>query len=92
MTGRRYCVEHTVAWKDSSRSHANTSAADQRLRNQVLIEEPFCRDCGAVSKVAGHIVPHAYGGAYKRENLKGQCVACNNRQVHTDRLSRLSSS
>lgn len=30
-------------------------------------------------------MPHAYGGPYTRENLKGQCVACNQGQIATDR-------
>ncbi len=85
VRGRKYCEQHTVAWQGSTRRHANDSAADRRLRDQVKREEPTCRDCGALTTVAGHIVPHAYGGAYVRENLKGQCTPCNTWQIQTDR-------
>lgn len=84
VRGRRYCEAHTVAWEGSTRSGANTTQADKRLRAQVLAEEPVCA-CGAPSTEAGHIVPHAHGGAYVRENLRGQCTRCNRKQIQTDR-------
>ena len=85
VRGRRNCPTHTVAWQGSTRTHANTTQADQDLRAQVLREEPRCRDCGGPSTEAGHIVPHVLGGEYVRSNLKGQCRPCNVRQIAQDR-------
>ena len=91
VRGRRHCDEHKPEpWAGSTRRQATTSAADGRLRLQVVQEEPTCRDCGAPTEVAGHIVPHAYGGPYTRENLKGQCTKCNLGQIQTDRAKWLS--
>jgi len=89
VRGRKHCPEHTVAWAGSTRTAANKDAASQELQQQVLREEPTCRDCGAPSTVAGHIVPHAYGGPYIRSNLKGQCKGCNNAQIAEDRRTWL---
>jgi 5-methylcytosine-specific restriction enzyme A len=83
--GVRYCEQHSKAWQGSTRSGANTTQADKRLRAQVLLEEPFCA-CGAPATEAGHIRPHAYGGAYTRDNLRGQCRPCNVRQIAEDRV------
>jgi 5-methylcytosine-specific restriction endonuclease McrA len=85
VRGRKYCDAHTQAWQGSTRSGTHTSAADQRLRAQVLLEEPFCA-CGAPATEAGHIRPHAYGGRYERDNLRGQCRPCNVRQIASDRV------
>lgn len=89
VRGHKYCPDHTVAWEGSTRSQANITGPERRLRLAVLQEEPTCRDCGAPSTVAGHIRPHAYGGAYVRENLKGQCAPCNTAQIQTDRRKYL---
>lgn len=77
VRARTYCDAHTRAWQGSTRAGATRSAADKRLRAQVLLEEPTCRDCGATATEAGHIVPFARGGPYTRDNLKGQCRSCN---------------
>jgi 5-methylcytosine-specific restriction endonuclease McrA len=88
VRARKYCDVHSKSWQGSARSGANTTQADKQLRAQVLAEEPSCRDCGAPSTVAGHIRPHAYGGVYVRDNLKGQCEPCNLAQIQTDRQAR----
>ena len=83
VTGRTYCATHTQPWAGSTRS--GSTRAQRVLRARVLTEEPHCRDCGAPSNEAGHIIPHAQGGRYERGNLKGQCTACNRRQIVSDR-------
>jgi 5-methylcytosine-specific restriction endonuclease McrA len=86
VRNKSYCDEHKPkAWQGSTRSGATRSQREQDLRAQVLREEPVCA-CGAPSTVAGHIVPHAYGGPYVRSNLKGQCEPCNLAQIHSDRV------
>jgi 5-methylcytosine-specific restriction endonuclease McrA len=84
VRGRRYCEAHTVAWEGSARAGATRSRADKQLRAQVLAEEPVCA-CGAPSTEAGHIVAHARGGPYTRDNLTGQCRACNLAALAEDR-------
>ncbi|MBU4533575.1 MAG: HNH endonuclease [Firmicutes bacterium] len=48
----------------------------QRLRRQVLREEPNCRDCGKPSSAVDHIHPRAWGGSHDRANLQGLCTDC----------------
>lgn len=52
-----------------------------RLREQVRLEEPFCRLCLAAGKRVAtdevdHIVPLSAGGGNERENLQGLCEPC----------------
>lgn len=78
-----YCDEHWPQWPNDNINGSTRSW--RRLRSQVLVEEPWCRDCGTASQVAGHIVARALGGADVRENLKGQCERCNTEQIVYDR-------
>lgn len=83
-TDRGRCAAHAVKpWAGSNRG---STRAWRTMRAQVLAEEPTCRDCGAPSTDAGHIIPKAYGGTDDRNNLKGQCTPCNGKQIVTDRL------
>lgn len=55
--------------------------AGQRLRHQVLSEEPLCRRCDeqglvTASAIADHIVPLSQGGTNDRSNFQGLCVPC----------------
>lgn len=78
------CPEHTPPpWQGAGKGRAR---AERALAMRVVAEEPHCRDCGAPSTQAGHVVAKAYGGRYERGNLKGQCGPCNVRQIHADRL------
>lgn len=86
VRNRKFCEEHTVAWQGAGRVYTKQ---EEDLAAQVRREEPTCRDCGAPTQAAGHIVPHAYGGKATRSNMKGQCNACNNAQIHTDRVKYL---
>lgn len=85
VVGRAYCVDHQpVAW---SGGHGSTRAW-RKLRQEVLDEEPLCRDCEkAPSTEAGHIIPRAENGPDERWNLKGQCRPCNMEQLRQDRIS-----
>lgn len=60
----------------------------QRVRNQVLMEEPVCRICNRnPSKVCDHIIPRKKGGAdYERSNLQGLCVSCHARKSFLESL------
>ena len=48
----------------------------RKLRARVLAEESTCRQCGAPSTVADHIVPRRFGGTDERANLEGLCKRC----------------
>jgi 5-methylcytosine-specific restriction enzyme A len=53
----------------------------QRIRMQVLRDEPLCRHCSARGLVAvavevDHITPLHVGGTYDRSNLQGLCKPC----------------
>ena len=83
VTGRPYCTGHQpVAWNGG---HGSTRAW-RKLREQVLAEEPLCRDCSGLATEAGHVVGRAQGGRDVRANLKGQCRPCNLAQMQRDRM------
>jgi 5-methylcytosine-specific restriction endonuclease McrA len=84
VRGRTYCDDcQPEAWVGSLSSGTRAWLV---LRDQVLAEEPTCRDCQlAPSTEAGHILARARGGRDVRENLKGQCTACNLAQLAEDR-------
>jgi hypothetical protein len=86
VVGRPYCVDHQpIAW-GGGQKHTGTWAW-RKLRQQVLDEEPVCRDCyNAPATQAGHILGRAYGGLDVRENLKGQCAPCNLEQMRQDKI------
>lgn len=49
----------------------------KRLRAQVLLEEPVCRECKAAPSVeVDHEIPRALGGTHDRANLRGLCHGC----------------
>ncbi len=79
----RYCPRCTPPpWQGAG---GGSTRAGRKLRAQVLAEEPTCRDCGAPSTDAGHIIAKAKGGPYTRDNLKGQCTRCNLAQLYEDK-------
>lgn len=57
----------------------------QRLRRQVLREEPLCRTrgCGAQSVIVDHTRPHRGNRAlfFDRTNLTGRCKSCHDRKT-----------
>ncbi|MHB1334506.1 MAG: HNH endonuclease [Candidatus Humimicrobiaceae bacterium] len=84
--GETYCDKHKV---QSSKDYRINRPDDsfystykwKQLRDQVLIEEPSCRECNQPSKVADHIVPREWGGSDERENLQGLCKRCHNKKI-----------
>lgn len=64
-----------------SRHQRGYDSAYDRMRAQVLREEPLCRPCDAqgfvtASVTADHIIPLAEGGTGERENMQGICGPC----------------
>ena len=64
-----------------SRQARGYGAAWDKLRSQVLSEEPACKVCMAkgivtASAEVDHIKPKAQGGTDDRTNLRGICVPC----------------
>jgi 5-methylcytosine-specific restriction endonuclease McrA len=48
----------------------------QKLRAQVLKEEPNCAMCGAPANNVDHRVPKSSGGGDDRDNLRALCGPC----------------
>lgn len=64
-----------------SRQARGYGRAHELMRAQVLREEPLCRACAAVNRIAAtevadHITPKAEGGTDDRENYQGLCTPC----------------
>lgn len=64
--------------------------AGQKLRAQVLAEEPLCRLClkkGKTSKstIVDHIKPLAWGGAETSANRQGLCAPCHDEKSAAER-------
>ena len=67
-----------VAKRRGSSTQQGYGARWRRLRAQVLREEPLCRACLGVGRVApatevDHIVPRSKGGPDDRANLQSLC-------------------
>ena len=67
--------------RTKSRQERGYGREHERLRKQVLREEPLCRVCqreGRVTPttVADHIVPLSRGGRTERRNYQGLCDPC----------------
>jgi len=64
-----------------SRQQRGYGSAHDAIRKQVLIEEPYCRQCirdglapPSRSAIADHMHPQAEGGTGKRDNYQGLCL------------------
>lgn len=59
-----------------ARRAARMGPKPDRVRQQMLAEEPTCRLCGAPTTDVDHILPLVAGGKHVRENLQGLCRPC----------------
>ena len=71
------CPRHArPAWPhQSSRHERGYGAPWDRLRAQVLADEPLC-PCGQPATTVDHIVPRTSGGTDARSNLRALCAGC----------------
>lgn len=70
---RRLKGRHT--WRDYGPRH-------QRLRRQLLREQPTCQACKtAPATIADHVIPLRNGGRTERANLQALCAPCHNRKT-----------
>jgi 5-methylcytosine-specific restriction protein A len=61
----------------------------QRIRLQVLAEEPLCRACQAADRVTAaaevdHIKPLHHGGTDERSNLQPLCAECHEQKTRAE--------
>jgi 5-methylcytosine-specific restriction protein A len=80
--GTRYCA-YCQLKIDSQRRPRNSrpyGRAWQKLRRQVLAEQPFCA-CGARATQVDHIIPLSRGGTNDRCNLRACCRSCHSRKT-----------
>ena len=79
--GEKGCLKHRPApWGGARPSPASSGWEWQRIRDQVLAEEPVCRlrlpGCIVISATVDHILARAFGGTNDRHNLRGLCRNC----------------
>ena len=75
---------------DGLKDRRKRGRAGQRERQQVLDEEPFCREClkqgkQVASDVVDHIIPLAWGGSDDRGNKQGLCDPCHDAKSAAER-------
>ena len=74
--GRPGCTVHrSVPWRSSTTPPRIRGPKLQRLRMQLLSDQPFCR-CGRVATIRDHIVPLAEGGLDTEANVQPLCEDC----------------
>ena len=90
LTHERYCKEHKklmdaqydLRLRDKSAREFYTSLEWRRLRQNFLVEHPFCMECWKSGKlteatVVDHIIPIKQGGpALEEDNLQALCASC----------------
>ena len=76
-------------WREVERPRrAKERREGNRLRKQVLVEEPTCRFCSTPSQEVDHIVPIFLGGSSERTNFQGLCSPCHAKKTTTFNLTR----
>ena len=71
------CGVHQALW-DEARNYGGEWPA---IRLRQLIDEPFCRICGAPATEVDHIHPLRDGGTHERSNLQSLCGRCHRRKT-----------
>jgi 5-methylcytosine-specific restriction protein A len=69
------------------------TAAWQKLRMAVLVEEPLCRECQRHGRISAavtvdHITPREQGGGNDRGNLQPLCRACHQAKTSREQAER----
>jgi 5-methylcytosine-specific restriction endonuclease McrA len=87
-------AKHLRRLADDGERHQRQLFYNQRrwrkLAARLRSEEPTCRQCGAASTCASHIVPLADGGApWDASNIEALCRRCRNRKAQTTYHSSL---
>lgn len=85
LTHERFCPEHANQqrprdYRPSARQRGYTSEWD-RIRAEVLKQDPYCRMCGQVATDVDHIIPIRRGGTHHPLNLQPLCRSCHNRKT-----------
>lgn len=95
LTVRRYVPRRSWDHGGKSRHERGYGTAWDKLRAQVLADEPMCRSClhehGIVTAAnqVDHIKAKAKGGTDDRSNLRPLCRPCHDRKSAADRGHRV---
>lgn len=82
VSGNKYILEKKGAMPTDAEWKSKKRSISLRVRREVLTRDDFrCTLCGISSKdkeiTLGHIVPVASGGGNNKENLRAECIDCN---------------
>ena len=85
IRGEQSRIAWQKLWAEEKVRRRNERRAGDRLRRQVLTEEPTCRDCGAPATQVDHRLAIAFGGTSERSNLAALCAMCHRAKSHRER-------
>jgi len=57
----------------------------QKIREEHLAMEPWCRRCGTKATDVDHIVPKRQGGSNDHSNLQSLCHSCHSQKTRSGR-------
>jgi len=78
-------MHRSVPWRSSTTPPRIRGPKLQRLRMQLLSDQPFCR-CGRVATIRDHIIPLAEGGRDDDSNVQPLCARCHDAKTQREAL------
>lgn len=82
------CPVHlkSAQWRSQSQEYTRVRGRRlQRMREELFLDEPFCRACKVkVAEIRDHIIPLAEGGTDERENTQPLCLTCSDEKTEKE--------
>lgn len=88
LTHESRCPAHRKRDTRPSARQRGYTGEWERIRAQVMAEEPFC-PCGRPSAEVHHIRAVVDGGTHDRSNLVALCKSCHTRATHAEKRARV---
>lgn len=89
LSAARYCPQHIDQMTRDTRPTAaqrGYNAEWRRIRDMVLMQEPYC-SCGRPAAEVHHVIPLTQGGSHDLSNLRAICAGCHRRITRRESLA-----